>query len=134
MSTDGGSRAGKVVAYKPLLDRALALCQKPPGAVIIPTGAHAMSGSRPGPGLRRIARPPRGRAPVQWLESSEPSYILIPPAPPAGPRAQRDTGGYAVALASSMEYLFDGKPGDTYLHQRHRLVVGHSYHRLCMVR
>ncbi|MFB0487375.1 propionyl-CoA synthetase, partial [Vibrio cholerae] len=28
ISTDGGSRAGKVVAYEPLLDRALALCQK----------------------------------------------------------------------------------------------------------
>ena len=41
---------------------------------------------------------------------------------------QRDTGGYAVALASSMEYLFNGKPGDTYFCTSDiGWVVGHSY-------
>ena len=40
---------------------------------------------------------------------------------------QRDTGGYAVALAS-MEYLFNGKPGDTYFCTSDiGWVVGHSY-------
>ncbi|MFW8188729.1 AMP-binding protein, partial [Klebsiella pneumoniae] len=41
---------------------------------------------------------------------------------------QRDTGGYAVALASSMEYLFNGKAGDTFFCTSDiGWVVGHSY-------
>jgi propionyl-CoA synthetase len=41
---------------------------------------------------------------------------------------QRDTGGYAVALASSMQRIFNGKPGDTFLCTSDiGWVVGHSY-------
>ena len=67
--------------------------------------------------------------PVAWLESSEPSYILYTSGTTGKPKGvQRDTGGYAVALASSMEYLFNGKPGDTYFCTSDiGWVVGHSY-------
>ncbi|EHP43112.1 propionyl-CoA synthetase [Cupriavidus basilensis OR16] len=41
---------------------------------------------------------------------------------------QRDTGGYAVALAASMEYIFCGKAGDTMFSSSDiGWVVGHSY-------
>ena len=41
---------------------------------------------------------------------------------------QRDTGGYAVALATSMETIFMGQPGETYFSTSDiGWVVGHSY-------
>jgi propionyl-CoA synthetase len=40
---------------------------------------------------------------------------------------QRDTGGYAVALAASMKHIFDGKPGETFSTSDIGWVVGHSY-------
>jgi propionyl-CoA synthetase len=44
---------------------------------------------------------------------------------------QRDTGGYAVALAASMEQVYCGKPGETFFcGQRHRLGRGPQLHRL----
>lgn len=41
---------------------------------------------------------------------------------------QRDTGGYAVALAASMKHIFDGRAGETYFSTSDiGWVVGHSY-------
>jgi propionyl-CoA synthetase len=41
---------------------------------------------------------------------------------------QRDTGGYAVALAASMQHIYCGEPGETYFATSDiGWVVGHSY-------
>ena len=130
--TDGGSRAGKVVPYKPLLDRALGLCKTPPAAVVVFDRGLAPFEPVAGRDLDYAtlrARHQGARVPVAWLESSEPSYILYTSGTTGKPKGvQRDTGGYAVALASSMEYLFNGKPGDTYFCTSDiGWVVGHSY-------
>ena len=129
---DAGSRGGKITPYKPLMDKAIALSTQPPRAVIVvDRGLFAFE-----PVADRdldyatLRRQFEGvEIPVTWLESSSPSYVLYTSGTTGKPKGvQRDTGGYAVALASSMQRIFNGKPGDTYLCTSDiGWVVGHSY-------
>jgi len=136
VAADAGSRAGKVTAYTPLLEEALALAQhKPPHALLVER--HLAPPQVLGPHLQQCAAPYaalreqqlNASVPCEWLESNEVSYVLYTSGTTGKPKGvQRDVGGYAVALASSMDYIFDGKPGDTmFTASDVGWVVGHSY-------
>ena len=129
---DAGSRAGKVTPYKPLLDKAISLSTRPPEHVIVVNRGlfdfEPVSGRDLDYATLR-AKHEGASVPVTWLESSAPSYVLYTSGTTGKPKGvQRDTGGYAVALASSMKRIFNGAPGDTYLCTSDiGWVVGHSY-------
>ena len=76
-----------------------------------------------------VAKHDGERVPCEWLESSEPSYILYTSGTTGNPKGvQRDTGGYAVALAASMRDIFCVAPGETiFTTSDIGWVVGHSY-------
>jgi len=132
VSADAGSRSGKVVPYKGLLDEALRLATHKP--------AHVLMVNR---GLSEMPMVPNrdvdyatlrqqhlnDRVPCTWVESTHPSYTLYTSGTTGKPKGvQRDTGGYAVALASSMKHIFMGQAGETYFSTSDiGWVVGHSY-------
>jgi propionyl-CoA synthetase len=132
VSADAGSRAGKVVPYKPLLDVALELARnKPPSVLMVDRGLVPFDRK---PGRDHDYAPLRERhldaeVPVEWLESNEVSYTLYTSGTTGTPKGvQRDVGGYAVALAASMKYIFCGNAGETYFSTSDiGWVVGHSY-------
>jgi propionyl-CoA synthetase len=132
ISADAGSRGGKVVPYKPLLDEAITLAaHKPAKVLMVDRGLSPFT---------RVAerdedfavwreRHAHTQVPCEWVESTHPSYTLYTSGTTGKPKGvQRDTGGYAVALAASMKHIFCGNAGETYFSTSDiGWVVGHSY-------
>ena len=114
--------------------RRCALAQHPPAQVLIVnrgTRSAMPRGRRAAMSTTQTLRAQHdgARVPCEWLESNEPSYILYTSGTTGQPKGvQRDTGGYAVALASSMKRIFCGEPGETmFTTSDIGWVVGHSY-------
>jgi propionyl-CoA synthetase len=132
VSADAGSRAGKVVGYKPLLDEAIRLAAyKPERVLLVDRGLAAMERVAGRDVEHAVLREQHAGAqvPCTWLDATHPSYTLYTSGTTGKPKGvQRDTGGYAVALASSMKRIFLGNPGETYFSTSDiGWVVGHSY-------
>ena len=132
ISADAGSRAGKPVPYKHLLDEAIRLSKAPPDKVLlVDRGLAGMTrvAGRDVDYAKLRAEHMNDEVACEWLESSEPSYILYTSGTTGKPKGvQRDTGGYAVALASSMKLIYCGNKGETYFATSDiGWVVGHSY-------
>src|SRR3970040_868782 len=133
VTADGGSRMGKPVLYKALVDEALKLATHPPQKVLLlRRGLDANMPVTPGRDVdwqALGAQHAGAQVPCAWIESNEPSYILYTSGTTGKPKGvQRDVGGYAVALASSMERIFCGAPGETmFTTSDIGWVVGHSY-------
>ncbi len=132
VSADAGSRVGKVIAYKPLLDEAIRIASYAPEKVLLVDRGLAPIEHVPGRDLDYA--PLREQhldadVPITWLESNEVSYTLYTSGTTGTPKGvQRDVGGYAVALAASMKYIFCGNPGEAYFSSSDiGWVVGHSY-------
>ncbi len=132
VSADAGMRGGKAVPYKPLLDEAINLAEfKPAKVLIVDRGLDAMNllAGRDVDYAALRAQHLDAQVPVTWLESNAMSYVLYTSGTTGKPKGvQRDVGGYAVALASSMKRIFCGNAGETYFATSDiGWVVGHSY-------
>ncbi|WP_307704195.1 propionate--CoA ligase [Variovorax paradoxus] len=132
VSADAGSRGGKVIAYKPLLDEAIRLSKhKPPAVLLTDRGLApmALTAGRDHLAAELSRKHLDTEVPCAWLAATDISYTIYTSGTTGKPKGvQRDVGGYAVALAASMQHIFGGRPGETYFSTSDiGWVVGHSY-------
>jgi propionyl-CoA synthetase len=104
VSADAGSRGGKVIAYKPLLDEAIRLSKHKPGAVLLfDRGLAPMDLAE---GRDHLAAPlleqhRDAQVPCAWIAATDISYTIYTSGTTGRPKGvQRDVGGYAVALTA----------------------------------
>ena len=132
ISADAGSRGGKAVAYKPLLDEAIRLSSHKPAAVLLVDRklvAMDLVAGRDHLWARLRQKHLDTVVDCEWVEATHISYTLYTSGTTGKPKGvQRDTGGYAVALAASMKHIYCGNAGETYFSTSDiGWVVGHSY-------
>ena len=131
ISASCGIEPSRVIPYLPLLREALVIAEQPDlPCILVSRPQHPVD---EGHGLNAIdwdaALDAAEPAPCVPVAATDPVYILYTSGTTGQPKGVvRPNGGHAVALAWTMDHIYDVQPGDVYWAASDiGWVVGHSY-------
>lgn len=130
LAASAGKEISRIIDYMSIIDQALAEATHQPDGCIVFQRSIFTAPLKEGRDEDWSALLAKAK-PTSWVEvaATDPLYILYTSGTTGKPKGiVRDTGGHAVAMRFSMQYVYGVQPGDVYWAASDvGWVVGHSY-------